>query len=151
MEIISKIALITINETLIAQIISFLIFLFIMNRVMIRPLRGVMGEREDYTEGLKQEITDAGKEMTRIQKDLETRESQARKEAFGFNKELESASTKEAVEIYTVARDEIDQLKKDADKAVQHQIIEARKYIEGESEALATHIMEKVLDRRLVK
>ena len=45
MQIITNIALISINETLIVQLLSFLIFLFIINRVMIRPLRGVMSDR----------------------------------------------------------------------------------------------------------
>ena len=39
MQIISNIALISINETLVVQLISFLIFLFIINRIMFRPLR----------------------------------------------------------------------------------------------------------------
>ena len=38
MEIVSKIALITINETLVIQLVSFLIFLFVINRMMFRPV-----------------------------------------------------------------------------------------------------------------
>ena len=53
MQIVSNVALISINETFLVQLISFLIFLFIINRVMIRPLRGVMREREEYVEKLK--------------------------------------------------------------------------------------------------
>ena len=45
MQIISNIALISINETLIVQLISFLIFLFVINRIMFRPLRKTVGPR----------------------------------------------------------------------------------------------------------
>ena len=48
MEIISNIALITINETLIAQLLAFLIFMFVINRLMFKPLQGVMTERQGY-------------------------------------------------------------------------------------------------------
>ncbi len=35
MQIVSSIALISINETLVIQVISFLILLFVMNRIML--------------------------------------------------------------------------------------------------------------------
>jgi len=45
MQIVSNVALISINETMVVQLISFLIFLFVINRVMFRPLRESMHER----------------------------------------------------------------------------------------------------------
>ena len=48
MHIVSNIALISINETLIIQLVSFLIFLFLINRIMFRPLSHVMVERENH-------------------------------------------------------------------------------------------------------
>ena len=41
MQIVSVEALLSINETLIFQLLSFLIFLFIIKRMMFRPLRGI--------------------------------------------------------------------------------------------------------------
>lgn len=66
MQIISNIALISINETLVVQLISFLIFLFIINRIMFRPLRQVMIERENHMEKINLDIVDAGKSLDRI-------------------------------------------------------------------------------------
>ena len=48
MQIISNVALISINETVVVQLLSFLLFLYIMNRIMFRPLRNVMAQREDH-------------------------------------------------------------------------------------------------------
>ena len=56
MEIVSNIALISINETLIVQMVSFLIFMFVMNMVMFRPLNRVMKKRSEYMESLKQDM-----------------------------------------------------------------------------------------------
>ena len=63
MEIINTIALISINETLIVQLLSFLVFLFLINRVMIRPLRSVIDEREDFVTRVRKEIEDAIKNI----------------------------------------------------------------------------------------
>ncbi len=149
MEIISNIALITINETLVIQIISFLIFLFIITRVMIRPLNSVMEERDTYMEGIRQDISAGRDKITELTTRLDERESAVRKESFVLKKQLEEAGSKEAVEINAAASKEISGLKKQAQAEIDTQIAEAQKYVREESEALATTIIEKILDRRL--
>ena len=62
MQIISNVALISINETLIIQVISFLIFLFIINRIMFRPLRNVMNDRKSHISKIQQDIVNAQSE-----------------------------------------------------------------------------------------
>jgi len=149
MEIVSKIALITINETTIAQIVSFLIFIFILNRIMIRPLLGAMGDREDYINELQSTISGTQKEMERLQADFEVRESSVKKEAMRFNSILQEEGTREAETIHRGAMKEIETIKEAAHKEVNTQIADARNHLSAESEILAVSIMEKVLDRRV--
>jgi F-type H+-transporting ATPase subunit b len=73
MEIISNIALITINATLFHQLVAFLIFLFIINRIMFRPLRSVMAERDDMIEKIKLDTMDAGETIERLNNELKER------------------------------------------------------------------------------
>ena len=56
MEIIKTNALITINETLWVQMIVFLIFMFLINRIMFRPVRRNVAEREAHFDTLRQAI-----------------------------------------------------------------------------------------------
>jgi F-type H+-transporting ATPase subunit b len=149
MEIISNIALISINETLIVQLISFLIFLFLINRIMFRPLGRVMLKRGEYMEGLKQSVVDAEGEVVRLTDELSEKEAAARNEALEQKKELESFGTDQADEIYASARNEILKLKDLAARDVEAQINRARESLQAESEAIATGIMEKVLNRRV--
>jgi F-type H+-transporting ATPase subunit b len=65
MEIVSNIALITINWTLFHQLIAFLIFMFIMNRIMFRPIQRVMDERDNLIERINQETINTAKELWR--------------------------------------------------------------------------------------
>ena len=151
MHIISNIALISINETLLVQMISFLIFLFIINRVMFRPLQTVMRQRDRHIEKINTDIVDAIKEHENITNQLNEREAMAKDEAFKIKEGQEEIANKEAAEIFTLARQEISVIKKKVEEETSLQITEARKTIEKESEALVLCIMEKVLDRRLVK
>lgn len=149
MEIISNTALISINETLLVQVISFLIFLFVMNRLMFRPLRKTMGDRSKYVSDLEQEIDDAERDIARYSREIEKQRAAARAEANSVTTELEEMGNQEAHEIIDAAVKEISALKKKTKKEIDAQVSEARKLLQKETESLSVQIMEKVLDRRL--
>ena len=149
MEIISTTALISINGTLIAQLVSFLIFLYIANRIMIRPLQDALAERSDHIEKIKQDIVDAEEDVKRFAAQLEDGRAAVRTEAVEIARSLEDAGIKAADAVFDSTRKEIDDLKEKAEKDVGAQLAEARKHIKKESEALAVNFMEKILDRRL--
>ena len=150
MELISNIALITINATLFHQLVAFLIFLFIINRIMFRPLRSVMAERDDVIEKIKLDTTNAGETIERLKNELNERESKVRKEALKVQHELEEKGKQESAEILKSTLQEIESLKDKNEATINAQIMEAKKDLQKESDALALNIMEKLLDRRLV-
>lgn len=149
MQIISNVALISINETVIFQLISFLVFLFIINRVMIRPLQGVMNERESHVEKIKLNIIEVEKDIEELGLQIEAEESAVRQSALELKQELQQAGDAEAAGIFDATKQEIDGLKEAAGRQLEAQLGEARKSIQDEAESLALNIMEKVLSRRL--
>lgn len=149
MQIISNIALISINETMVVQLVSFLLFVFIMNRVMFRPLQDSMSEREEYMTALSREIKDSEKEISDLVSRMKTQEAAARNDANASRMALEEEGGREAADILAEANREIAELKRKTEANVQSQLNEAKKYLEEESEALAVQVMEKVLGRRL--
>ena len=149
MHIISNIALISINETLFVQLISFLIFLFIINRVMFRPLLNTMDERADYIKKIKSDIVEVETEFQNLTRRLDEKESNVKKEALIQKKSLEKKGKQTASEMLVSTQRDVDALKKMAEKEVEAKVMEAKKDFIKESEALAFNIMEKVLDRRL--
>lgn len=150
MQIISNIALISINETLIVQLISFLIFLFIINRIMFRPLRSVIEKRQSYIEKVNLGIINAKETLEGVTGRLKEKELTTKTEAYGLQKELEHIGNQEASDIFATTNKEITMLRKKTEKEVDAQIFEARKKIQEESEKLTVSIMEKLLDRKLV-
>jgi F-type H+-transporting ATPase subunit b len=150
MDIINNIALITINETLFVQLLSFLIFLFIINRIMFRPLKSTMNERDGYMEKLQVDIADAGNELESLTQQLQKIEAHTKSEAIHVQIELEASGNMEADKILHATLDEIERLKNKNRAQVDAQISEARQHLQKETQILAVSIMEKVLQRRLV-
>ncbi len=150
-QIVSNIALISINATLVVQLISFLIFLFLINWIMIQPLRRTMAERAGYLDRMRLDILEAEKEMTRLLKQLADREKSVRKEALQVTLEMENEGRRFASEILRDVRQEVESFRNRTRKTVSDQLTAARERLEQESEGLALSIMEKLLDRRLTR
>lgn len=150
MHIISNIALISINETLAVQLISFLIFLFLINRIMFRRLKNVMAERDNHIGKIQRDTVAKENEFKNLTNQLKQDELAIKEEAFELKKELEGLGSQQATEIFVSVRKEIEALKEKTQQEVDAQITAARKNMVKESEALAVSVMERILDRRLV-
>jgi F-type H+-transporting ATPase subunit b len=149
MEIISANALISINETCFFQLIAFLVFLFLLNRVMIRPLIDTMEQRKGHFDGVKDDIDQAKADLDQMTRALESQRKDVLKEVDGVVKKLEDEADQNASQIMDSARSQITALRQETEKNVMLQIKEAREQLVGEVDVLTTTIMEKVLHRSL--
>jgi len=148
MEIISNIALISINETLIVQVVGFLVFLFVINRIMFRPLRNVMSDREIHIERVKRDIIQAQKEVASITGQIQEQETATRQEAMALKDDLETTGSQQANEIFATVKKEIVASSQKVQQEIAVRIAEERQAVEKESQALALNIIDKILDRR---
>ena len=150
MQIVSNVALISINETLVVQLISFLIFLFVINRIMFRPLRKTMQEREHYVEGIRMDIEEAEIKLERTMQEARDEDAAVRNAGLQMIAEMEKQGNEEAGNIIAVAREEMAQKGGEARQDIDAQIADARKTIVAEADKLSVSVMEKVLGRRPV-
>jgi len=148
MEIISNIALISINETLIVQVIGFLVFLFVINRIMFRPLRNVMSDREIHIERVKRDIIQAQKDVASITSQIQEQAAATRQEAMALKDDLETNGSQQAKEIFASVKKEIVASSQKVQQEIAARIAEERQSLEKESKALALDIIEKILGRR---
>ncbi len=149
MNIESNIALISINETLFIQLICFLIFMVIMNKIMFRPLNKVIDDRTSYLTEMNKEVIDTSQKLADITADLQKQELQVKTEAFRLQNDLLEDGSQTANQINKDAMSKIKEIRKKAELEAEAKITEARKSIKQDSEALAINVMEKVLNRRL--
>lgn len=148
MKIIETIALITINHTLFFQLGSFLLLMFLLNRIMVQPLRRVMKEREAMLDGMAEDISTAEKNYTDIGLQIEIQESTARREASKLRDEIEASGQQSAATVLDQAREQINALKAKAKEETAAQVAAARKEIEREALAISDQMIASVLGRR---
>ena len=148
MEIISNVALISINETLIVQVVGFLVFLFVINRIMFRPLRNVMSDRDIHIERIKRDIIKAQKEVASITSQIQEQDAATRKEALELKDDLEANGSQQAHEIFKSVKKEITADREKVKHEIELRIAEERKAVKKESEDLALNIIEKIIGRR---
>jgi len=148
MKIIETIALITINHTLFFQLASFLLLLFLLNRVMFRPLRQVIKEREALLTGMADDISSTEQSYTDIGHQIESQESAARREASRLRDEIEAFGQQSAATVLEQAREQINALKAKAKEETTAQLAAARQEIEREAAAISDQMIASVLGRR---
>lgn len=147
MEIVENIALISLNETLIAQLVSFLIFLFLINRIMIRPLQQTMGERQDYISETETQIRESSQKLEDLNRQLKESERAAISEANSQRDNLKDEGNQEAVKILFESQEEMSRMREKNQQMVRQELEEVRKDIDSEAEKIAVTIMETILDR----
>jgi F-type H+-transporting ATPase subunit b len=149
MHIIYTTALITINETFFVQLISFLVFLYIMNRVMIRPLISTIAERKEYIANVNTEIGKAKSDLEQLDKALDLERTEALAEVNAAVHGLGEEADHQASGVMDASMRQISGLRRETEKKIDQQLKDARSRLAGEVDALTTLIMEKVLHRRL--
>ncbi len=148
-EITRAVALISINATLVAQLISFLIFMMLISRLMYQPLQDVMMERDRQVEQMQKDIETAEADLEEIFVMIEAETRKVKEEAFASQHRLEKDGANQAQELFASTNAEIDRLHDETKKEVQRQIEDVRQYLADESERVSRVIMEKALDRRV--
>jgi F-type H+-transporting ATPase subunit b len=148
MEIIKTNALITINETLWVQMIIFLVFLFLINRIMFRPVRRNLAEREDHFAALRQAILRLKEEMGTLLRETRAEERRLQATARRTVEELRQAGRQEADRLVDQALSDIKEQYLAAEKQLKTSLMVARRQTEAEAAQLTTAIIQHLLDRR---
>jgi F-type H+-transporting ATPase subunit b len=150
MEIIATNALISINETFFVQLVSFLIFLYVINRIMFRPLLSTISQRKELISDFQKGIISGKEDLARLGKDLDREQAKVIQEAQKVVLSLETEGDRRASDILEDVRQQISELRHETETRVKDQVGQARMELTGEVEAVTLAIMEKVLHRRLL-
>ena len=129
------------------QMINFLVLLFVLNLVLYKPIRNVLLERKAKIEGMQNGAQKATKDLVAGEDAYKDGLKQARSQGLKEKETLVEGASKEEKEI-------IDRINKKAQanlveikNQVADEIGQARKILEGEVEAYAKAIGEKILGR----
>jgi len=141
--------MISINATLVVQIIHFLILVFVLNRLMLRPLMNQMQERDQYIVKARKDSEDMLVEAERLVEERHTMEMKARRGAAQERATLKEQAVAEAEGIFDETRREAAGIRERIDAEVQSQMEKAEQALNQEATALAEEIADKIAGRRI--
>jgi F-type H+-transporting ATPase subunit b len=131
------------------QIINFVLLIFILNRLLYRPLLGMIDKR-------KQKLTDSETEIRRLRDTVEQQMAayeaklgQAKAAAVEEKNEMIRRGAEEAKAITDAVRAEIPEAMDQFRVRMGKEIEAAKRILTGQSERLSIEIAEKVLGRSL--
>ncbi|MCB2188171.1 MAG: ATP synthase F0 subunit B [Deltaproteobacteria bacterium] len=141
--------MISINATLFVQMLHLLVLIWILNKIMYQPLRRLVAERsksletglaraQEYQEGARQK-------MGAYQKNLEKGRAKVREDLLELRQETEA----KAQELISETQDKARADYRDLMASIDSQLVEARKEIKAEAEAVAVGMASRVLGRGL--
>ncbi len=137
--------MIDLDITLLIQLVNFLITLYVLNLLLIRPVRMIVRQRRDTTAGLvsdvevftrqaKEELTHYESELQRVREEAAETRKQARIEAEAAGQTLRETATADAQGTIQAARERMNQ-----------DIATARDTLQGEIKTFSQAVVQKLL------
>ncbi len=141
--------MISINATLVVQIVNFLILIWILNRILFRPIFKIIDERENFIASSKADIERIEAEVMGKLRTYENRMAKAREEARARRDKARSEANTRAREIMNRAKaeaqDHISAIQTEAAEAVEGVKLE----LAGFRESIAELVLAKFVGRGL--
>ena len=141
--------MISIDYSLVVQIVLFLILWSILRRVLFGPVGRLMAERERRTEGSHAEARSLTEEGQELQAQYDAAIARARAEGEAIKSEIREEAQKARNVILSQGRDAATQKIQEIREEVRKELEAARRVAATNAEALAQEMAEKVLGRKL--
>ena len=141
--------MINIDQSLVYQLINFLLLLIILNAILYKPIRTILKQRAEKMTGLKAEAQKANGDMMQKEQDYQNRLQQARKEGFEQKNIFKLEGQEEEKKLLQQTNQKIEaELTQNRQKIAQ-QVEEARKKLSGEVTSFSQEIAQKILGRKI--
>ncbi len=141
--------MISIDFSLVVQIVLFLILWSILRRVLFGPVGRLMAERERRTEGAHTEARSMVEEGRELQAQYDAAIAKARAEGEVIKSEIRDEALRARNVILSQGRDVATRKIQEIKEEVRKEMEAARRVASANADALAQQMAEKVLDRKL--
>jgi F-type H+-transporting ATPase subunit b len=141
--------MVSINATLVFQVIQLLVLIFILNRILFRPILKLTIERDSFLEKSKLDMRNMESEVERLKKVFLSKEADARKRASREGVDLKNAAMVEVEKMMDESSMSAVSIRAEAEQIARRQLETTRPLLEGEAKILADDIVNRVIGRRL--
>jgi F-type H+-transporting ATPase subunit b len=135
------------DGSLVFVLVLFLIFVFVMNRILFRPIGRVLDERQTLTEGAANEARAARRRYEAKLAEYEATIRQARAESYRRSEQERAAALDERRRLIEEAKGQAHEEIGRARHEIERQVAAARAALESESRQIAERISRTVLGR----
>ena len=139
--------MLSVDKTLIIQLVIFLAGLFLLNRLVFRPLLGVWDRREELTTGTLAEADKMTRRAEGAIAEYNEKIAEARAQATETRNELRQQGQGESSKMLVSARDAAQAELEDARETLETEVSKIRADLQDEIEALAAQISERILEK----
>jgi F-type H+-transporting ATPase subunit b len=140
--------MLTIDFSVIIQVVNFLVLLFLLNVVLYRPIRRILKRRNDEIEGLTHSAAELEEKSLVQSRGLEESNASVRKEGFREKESLRSEAMEAEKKMYHDATTVAGGKMEEARKRMVARVQEIRKELEKEMGTFSGELAEKILGRR---
>ena len=141
--------MITIDITMVIQIINILFLIVVMNAVLYKPIRNILSAREEKIGSLDGEIDTFIKNTKLRQEEIDKKIQESRSKAKGLFEETRSGALAETAGKLSAVRDEATTAKNQQLDEIQKQFTGAREELSGQVNNFASEMAGKILGRSL--
>jgi len=142
--------MISINATLILQVINIIILILILNRLMFRPILKLTRERVEYFRSTKSEIKELELETQRLKEEFVTVQRDARKTASQEAGQIRGTGITAAEEHVAESKKVVASIRDDAEKDAEKESAKTKPFLHDEAVTLADEITERLVGRRIL-
>lgn len=137
--------MLSVDETLVIQLVIFLVGLFLLNRLVFRPLLGVWDRREELTAGTLREAEGMTRKAEGAITEYNEKIAEARAQATETRNELRQQGQSESSRMLLSAREVAQAELEGARGTLESEVAKIRADLQGEVESLAADISDRVL------
>lgn len=135
--------------SLFVQIANFLFLLFVLNLVLYRPIRRILGRRSEKVNSLRESIGDFRERSEQYDKELEEGVKEARGEGFKEKDNLKKAGALIEKEVLQKAISSAEEKIDKAKDGIERNVTGVRQSLEDELNMFAKEVAEKILGRSI--
>jgi len=141
--------MIDLDWTLVAQLVNFLVLVFLLNMVLFRPIRNSLKERQAKLAAHEADLSGLLEQGQGVNQDIKDRLREARKEALGRKEGLVKEGAQTEASLLEVVKKEVDAEWARVEEKIKKDMAKARETLKKQAQSFAQMLASKILGREL--
>ena len=141
--------MVSLDSTILIQMINFLLLIFILNLLLYKPILGIMDKRKKQFQDTEDEIRGINLTIEERMAAYEEKVRLAKMDALNRKIDIMKEGSDQAKSIIDAARGEIPGMMEQFNETINKEVTEARRILADQSRKMSLDIAEKLLGRSI--